>query len=111
MAVTPRTEGVRWGELGCNVRRYIWVKTGNRKSANRHIATAAVVLKPDAASLFKRVIIIILIIIMLIIIMIIIKGPRSDAVDEAEAPEGRERSGEDEDGDGRCLWRENKRTG
>lgn len=57
------------------------------------------VLKPDAVSLFKRVII------------IIIKDPRSDAVDEAETPEGRERSGEDEDGDGRCLWRENKRTG
>lgn len=70
-----------------------------KKSANRHIATAAVVLKPDAVSLFKRVII------------IIIKDPRSDAVDEAETPEGRERSGEDEDGDGRCLWRENKRTG
>lgn len=59
------------------------------------------VLKPDAVSLFKRV----------IIIIIIIKDPRSDAVDEAETPEGRERSGEDEDGDGRCLWRENKRTG
>lgn len=58
------------------------------------------VLKPDAVSLFKRV-----------IIIIIIKDPRSDAVDEAETPEGRERSGEDEDGDGRCLWRENKRTG
>lgn len=70
---------------------------GNQKKAQ--IGIFAVVLKPDAVSLFKRVII------------IIIKDPRSDAVDEAETPEGRERSGEDEDGDGRCLWRENKRTG